>query len=101
MFVSNAVQVSANLSREAVVYKLCPPNEFSHGTWNVAIGDISYDTNASSNVLCCISCNLVQAQKFSETNQVISYEQPLVSFLLKASTKSVYRFGEVHQVIQY
>ena len=99
MFVSKAVQISGNLSSKAVVYKLCPTNEFSEGCWHIAIGAVSFQSTLTLNCLCTLSCNLVQSQKFSESNQVVTYKEPLVSFLIKtvASTssgsKGIYRFG--------
>ena len=98
MFVSKAVQVSGNLSSNQIVYTLCPPNEFSEGVWNVAISNVAYESNENLNVFCTVSCNLVQSQKISDANQVVSYQMPLASFLIKTTStvssgsRSFYRF---------
>ena len=101
MFATKAVQVSGNLSSNQIVYRLCPPNEFSEGVWNVAIANVGYESNENLNVFCTVSCNLVQSQKISDSNQVISYQMPLTAFLIKtvatvaSGSLSFYRFDPI------
>ena len=101
MFVSKAVQISGNLNYQPLVYKLCPTNELSEGSWHIAIGAVSFESNETLNSLCTLSCNLVQSQKFSDSNQVVTYKEPLVSFIIKtvaspSGSRGIYRFGIKH-----
>jgi hypothetical protein len=75
--------------KEKIVYQLCPSTEFSNGVWNLSLVSISYSTNTTDNVkdIFTISCNVVKNQKFSETNEIENYDQPLNSFLLDSSLK--------------
>jgi hypothetical protein len=75
--------------KEKLVYKLYPSNEFSEGVWNLCLVSISYSTDTNDNVkdIFSISCNVVKNQRFSESNEIEIYDQPLNSFLLDTSLK--------------
>ena len=90
-----SIIISGNLQNDDLVYKLCPSTEFSEGVWNIAVIGISYSCDIRDvEELCEISCNIVKAQKYNNSFEVQSYNQPFAIFLLE-SKKSVIHFGSV------
>lgn len=96
MFSLKSVQIQKNILNDNLIYKLCPSTEFSNGTWKIAIANVSFTSNEALNYICSITCNLVTAQKYSDSFQVEFYEQPLNSFGLKVTDtnpRSIIRFA--------
>ena len=90
-----SVIISGNLQND-LVYKLCPPTEFSEGVWNIAINDIGFQVNVKNfEALCQISSNIVKAQKYNDSFEVESYDQPFGIFTLKSKEKTTIHFGKV------
>ena len=84
-----SVIVSGNLN-DNLVYKLCPNTEFSDGAWNVTIKSIGYSCLVPNfKDLCQISCNLVKSQRYKDSYEVESYDQPFNIFLLETKTTSL------------
>ena len=93
-----SVIVSGNLKDSKLTYKLCPVTEFSDGVWNIAIRCVSYNCqNQNFKENCKISCNLSKAQKFNNSFEVESYEQPFGLFLLEEG-KHVINFGKTKKI---
>ena len=87
-----SVIISGNLQND-LVYKLCPSTEFSDGVWHIAILGLSYSCNVQNfQELCEINCNVVKSQKFNNSFEVQSYDQPFVMFVLE-SKKTALKFG--------
>ena len=87
-----SVIVSGNLNRN-LVYKLCPNTEFSEGAWNINIKTIAYSCLIPNfKELCEISCNLVKSQRYNDSFEVESYDQPFTIFVLE-SQKTTLNLG--------
>jgi hypothetical protein len=77
---------------ENIVYRLCPITEFSEGIWCLSVRSLSYTINALPNQiknLFSISCNQIKGQKFSSSNEIETYNQPLSMFLIKNDPNEV------------
>jgi hypothetical protein len=86
-----SVIISGNLNvKNSVKYQLCPSTEFSEGLWNISVASIAF-TCREQNVRehCNLSCNLVKAQKFSDRQEVQSYQQPFALFMLETGIKTI------------
>ena len=89
-----SVITTGNLKENKLIYKLCPVTEFSDGVWNVAVKSISYVCQTENlKEICKITSNLSKAQKFNNSFEVESYEQPFGIFLLEEG-KHVISFGK-------
>ena len=89
-----SVIISANLQK-GLKYRLCPSTEFSEGVWNITISNIGYICNIPNyQEICEISCNVVKAQKYNETFEVQTYDQPFGIFVLESKKKTV-NFGKI------
>ena len=80
---------------DKLLYKLCPITEFSDGHWNLCVVSLFYNCRTTNiKDYFSVSCNLVKAQKFSNENEVESYQEPLVTFYLEStatnSKKNIY-----------
>jgi len=84
LIVQKSVNLNGNL-KSKFIYRPCPQNEFIYNYKFLSIGNAAYKTKSppSQTEICIVSCNFVQSQKYSETSEVISYEQPLLTFALK------------------
>jgi hypothetical protein len=88
-----SVILSGNLNvKNSLKYKLCPNStEFSQGLWNISIPSISFSCHERNvKELCQVSCNFVKAQRWSQNNEIESYEEPLGMFLLETGSKTIY-----------
>jgi hypothetical protein len=86
-----SVIISGNLNQtNSLTYKLCPNStEFSQGLWNVSIPSISFScSTVNVKELCQFSCNFVKSQRWSQNNEIETYEQPFGMFLLETGTKT-------------
>ena len=90
-----------NQDQNELVYKLCPINEFSDGTWHISVSTLSYlikPIGSEIRDIFSLSCNFVKGQKLSNSNVVESYELPLSMFLCKnvqgKFTKSIINFDQ-------
>lgn len=96
--VKKSVCLKGNLLQQSGVlrYKPCPSNEFTNNVKHIAVGSISLLNKGSdtTEVICTVSCNLVKAQNIQNNDKVMSYEQPLQTFITPKKY-SVTRFNPV------
>lgn len=89
-----SINITGNIAN-GLTYKLCPSSEFSTGHWQVAVANICIDTSEDINVFCTISTNFSINKRYSDTQQIEAYEQPLNSLhfnLKKANPRAMNRF---------
>jgi len=95
-FVQKSVLLKANLKKQkgVLIYKPTPSNEFVTSKY-ISIASVSVKNNETelTELMCSISCNFVKAQITNQDNKIVSYEQPLQSFLVSARKQSVTRFN--------
>jgi len=84
MFPIKAVQIKGNLKNDRLSYRLCPNTEFSTGRWNTAVTSICCDCKEDINFFCTISSNFSVNTKYNELNDIVTYQQPLFTSLMKA-----------------
>jgi len=67
-----------------LVYKPCPSTEFVNGRWFVQINSFAtVCRQEGSSALCTLKSNFVRNKQFSGQGEVITYEQPLIQFLIE------------------
>ena len=85
-----SIILSGNLNQN-LKYQLCPVTEVSEGVWNITVCSIGYSCDIENfSEHCEISCNLSKAQKFNETFEVQTYNQPFGVFLLQKGKGTAY-----------
>ncbi|MBM3937457.1 MAG: hypothetical protein FJ333_02220 [Sphingomonadales bacterium] len=95
MFPSKLVQVTGNLSKNNVQYRLCPNTEFSKGVWQMAISVICIEANVEINQFCTFSSSFSVNKQYSREGETHTVQQPISTIYvnLKKGSKSINRFS--------
>ena len=94
------VKLKSNLQKTGGAFKYRPlPTEFQTNNWFVKIVNISFSLkgNEEINELLTITCNFVTAETYSNSSEIVSYEQPMQMLNLRltpATKKSCHRFAD-------
>lgn len=93
--VIKSVQIKGNISTGKLTYKLCPSNEFSLGTWQVAISTICLESAVDASQFFTFTSNFCVSQRYSQQGVIESYQQPLATIYVnvKAQAKTMNRFS--------
>jgi len=78
--------INGNLQDGKLLYKPYPSDEFSTLKY-ISISSVAYQVKSEVPIqnVCSISCNFVKAKRFDKDFKVVSYEQPMQSFLINNS----------------
>jgi len=92
-----SVLLQGNLANDDFLLYRPFNSEFKKPKCFIKVADISYSVlpPLDISVLCSLSCNFVTSQKYSSKQELIVYEQPLQSLLLKTGRNNI-RFGKIH-----
>lgn len=90
-----SVQITGHLPRDTLYYRLCPNNEFSSGTWQMAISTIACEPSVDFSKFITVTSNFCVNQRYNNQSSIENYEQPLATICLnaKAATKVLNRFS--------
>jgi len=93
--VKKSVQIKGSLKTGRLIYKPYPTNEFIESFRLLAIGSVSFVSNEQFESSLTVSCNFIKSQSYNKDYKIISYQQPLQSFLVNNRKLQVKNFDLV------
>jgi len=85
MEVRKSVQIAGNLLKDELIYKPYPVEEFRDANKfkQISILNVAYNVNENiDHTIATMTCNFVKHYKFNAASEVISYQAPLMCFII-------------------